>query len=462
MTTIARLAEQELGGSLRGAVLTPDGRGYEAARLVWNAMIDRRPAAIATCVGTADVMACMRLVTKHDLPFTIRGGGHNIAGLAVQDDALMIDLSNMRGAWVDRSQQTVNAQPGATLGDIDRETQLYGLAAVLGFVSNTGATGLTLGGGLGYLTRRYGWTCDNVRSFDMVTAEGDLVRASAEENADLFWALRGGGGNFGVVTNTEHRLYPVGPEITGGMIAWRLEDVSAVLDCYRDVVATAPPELTCACMIRRAPPAPWLPTEMHGELIAGLLVCHTGTEEQAARDLERIKQLGEPVGDVVRRCSYEQQQSILDSGQPNGRRYYWKSEYLSGLEPEALEVYRSHGERVTSPHSAAILFPVDGALNDLPDDHSPMGNRDAKLVLNLTASWEDPAEDASHIDWARNAWEDMRPFSTGGTYINFLNEEDGEDRIRAAYGSNYDRLAEVKSRWDPGNLFKANKNIAPA
>jgi FAD/FMN-containing dehydrogenase len=461
MNAIRRIAEAELRSSLRGQILLPDSEGYEQSRTIWNGMIDRRPAVVARCVGTADIIACMRFVRAHDVPFTIRGGGHNIAGLAVSDDSLMIDLSHMRGAWVDLEKRVVHVQPGATLGDIDRETQLHGLAAALGFVSLTGATGLTLGGGLGYLTRQYGWTCDNVRTIDLVTATGELVRASEDENTDLFWALRGGGGNFGVVTNIEHRIYPVGPEITGGLIAWRGEDAPLVLDAYRELLASAPPELTCACLIRNAPPAPWLPEAMHGQLIVGLLVCHRGTEAEAERDLAMIKSLGAPVGDVVVRRPYAQQQTLLDATQPSGRRYYWKSEYLPGFDADAIEVYRQHGERITSPHTAAILFPVDGALNDLPADHSPMGNRDAKLVLNLTGAWDSADEDDTHIGWTRAAWEAMRPFSTGGTYVNFLNADDGEDRIRDAYGVNYDKLVQVKTAWDPDNVFSANKNIAP-
>lgn len=461
MTTLAELTTRELQPALRGRVFLPGTPDYEASRTLWNAMIQRRPAAVARCVGTADIVACVRFVRRHDVPFTVRGGGHNIAGLAVADDALMVDLSHMRGAWFDADRQTVHAQPGATLGDIDRETQLHGQAAVLGFVSNTGATGLTLGGGLGYLTRQYGWTSDNVRSMLVVTAEGELVRASEHEHPDLFWALRGGGGNFGVVADIEHRTYPVGPEVTGGLIAWRAEDAPGVLELYRKVVASAPRELTCVCMIRRAPAAPWLPASAHGELMIGLLICHTGPAAQAEADVQVIKSFGAPLGDVVQRRPYVQLQSLMDAGQPNGRRYYWKSEYLPGVAPESLAAFRAHGERVTSPHSAAVLFPVDGALNALPDDHSPVGNRDARLVLNLTAAWDSPDEDAVHIGWARAAWEAMRPFSTGGTYVNFLNADDGEDRVRAAYGVNYERLVAAKTRWDPRNLFRANKNIQP-
>jgi FAD/FMN-containing dehydrogenase len=461
MSKFSQDVVNQLQMSIRGRVIQPGADGYDESRTIWNAMIDRRPGMVVRCIGTADVIACVNFARTNDIPFTIRGGGHNIAGLAVADDTMMIDLSHMRGAWVNHDQQTVNAQPGATLGDIDRETQIHGLAAVLGFVSNTGATGLTLGGGFGYLTRKYGWTCDNVASIDMVTAEGEVVHANETENADLFWGLRGGGGNFGVVTNIEHRLYPVGPEITGGLIAWRGEDAEGVLEVYSKLIADAPRELTCASLIRKAPPAPWLPPEIHGKQIIGVVCCHTGTAEQAEKDLAVLKNYGSPVGDVVQRRPYTQQQSILDATQPNGRRYYWKSEYFPGLEADSLTAYRKHADAIESPHSAAIFFAIDGALNEQPNDHSPMGNRDAKVVLNLTASWESADEDDTHIGWAREAWTDMRRFSTGGTYVNFLTEDDGEDRIRDAYGDLYDRLVEVKSKWDPNNMFSKNKNIVP-
>jgi len=390
---------QQLQRSIRGQVIEPAAPGYEDARRIWNGMIDRRPSAIARCVGAADVIACLRFVHEQDLPFTIRGGGHNIAGLAVSDDALMIDLSGMRGVFVEPETRTARVQPGATLGDIDRETQLHGRAAVLGFVSNTGATGLTLGGGFGYMTREYGWTCDNVLSMEMVTADGRLVRASNEDNDDLFWGLRGGGGNFGIVTGIDYRLYPVGPEIVGGLIAWRGEDAGDVLEMYREVTEQAPPQLTCAALMRKAPPAPWLPPEMHGRPIVGIVVCHTGSPEQAERDIAAIQSHGSPVGNVVQRRPYVSQQSILDATQPNGRRYYWKSEYLPALDSDFLSAYRRHAEAITSPHSAAILFPVGGALNALPGDHCPMGNRDAKYVLNITGSWDSADEDALHIGW---------------------------------------------------------------
>ena len=447
--------------AIRGQLIRPGDVSYEDARSIWNGMIDRRPAAIVQCIGTDDALASFRFVREHNIPFTVRGAGHNIAGTAIADDALMIDLSGTRGAWVDAEREIVRAQPGATLGDIDRETQLRGQAAVLGFVSDTGATGLTLGGGFGYLTRTYGWTCDNVASMELITVGGELIRTSETEHPDLFWGLSGGGGNFGIVTGIEHRLHTVGPEVLAGVIAWRGEDAAAVMDLFRSVTEAAPRELTCAAMIRRAPPAPWLPQEVHGELIAGIVVCHVGPADQAERDVAPLIEFGSAVGNVVQRRSYVSQQGLLDATQPNGRRYYWKSEYFPQLGADSLSAFCAYGERITSPHSAIILFQVDGALNELSADHSPMGNRDARYVLNITGAWDSDENDDTNIGWVRGSWEEMRRFSTGGTYVNFLTEDDGADRVRAAYGVNFERLAEVKAKWDPENVFRMNKNIEP-
>lgn len=444
---------------LRGSLLSPGDAGYDEARSLWNAMIDRRPALIVRCLGVADVVTCVNFARERGLTLSIKGGGHNISGLAVCDGGLMLDLTLMRGVWVDPITRTARAQAGCLLGDVDRETQVHDLAAVLGFVSNTGIAGLTLGGGFGYLTRRFGWSCDSVLSMEVVTADGRVVRASENENSDLFWGLRGGGGNFGVVTNFEYRLYPVGPEVMAGAIAWRAEHARDVLEMYRTFTEHASPEITCAAVLRMAPPAPWVPKEIHGKPIIAFLVCHSGAVEEGERQVAPIKAFGSPVGDVLIRRSYVSQQSILDATQLKGRRYYWKSEYLPKLEPETLAKAIEYAERIVSPHSAIVLFPIDGALNRLPGDHSPMGNRDAACVLNIMASWESAEDDRVNIGWARTAWSDMRRFSTGGTYINFMTEEEGGDRIRAAYGKNYDRLVEVKTKWDPENLFRMNKNI---
>ena len=460
-TEFDRTTLDELRARLRGPLVAAGDPGYDDARLIWNAMIDRRPGAIARCLGVADVLASVQFARERGLLISIKGGGHNISGLAVCDGGLTIDLSLMRGVFVDPPARVAHAQPGCVLGDVDRETQVHGLAAVLGFVSNTGAAGLTLGGGFGYLTRRFGWSSDNVLSLDVVTADGRLVRASERENADLFWGLRGGGSNFGVVTNFHYQLHPVGPEIVAGAIAWPGVDARKVLDMWRTLMASAPPELAVVAGVRHAPPAPWIAKEFHGEPIVVLFVCHTGSVADGERLLAPIKRFGSPVGDVVQRRPYVSQQSLLDATQPKGRRYYWKSEYLAKLEPEMLDNAIEYAGRMRSPHSAIMIFPLEGALNKLADDHSAVGNRDAAFVLNITASWEKAEDDDTNIEWARAAWRDMRRFSTGGTYVNFLTEEEGGDRIKAAYGKNHARLVEIKTKWDPTNLFRLNKNIAP-
>jgi FAD/FMN-containing dehydrogenase len=447
---------------LRGPVLLPGDALYDESRTVWNAMIDRRPAAVARCLGAADVMAGVKFAREHDLLLCMKGGGHNIAGLATADGALMLDLSLMRGVWVDPRARVARAQAGCLLGDVDRETQVFGLAAVLGFVSATGIAGLTLGGGFGYLTRRWGWTTDNVLGMDLVTAEGRLVRASEGENADLFWGLRGGGGNFGVVTGIDYALYDVGPEVVGGLVAWQASDAPKVLDLYRALAEAAPPELTLVALMRLAPPAPWLPKEVHGKPIVALLACHTGRPEDAERAVAPIKSFGKPVGDILVPRPYTQIQTLLDATQPKGRRYYWKSEYLPRIEPALLGKYMEHAARIRSPHSAVILFQIGGALNGLPMEHSPVGNRDARYVLNVAGSWEKAADDGLNIEWARAAWSDMRSFGTGGTYINFLTEDEGRDRTEAAIGKGMSRLAGIKAKWDPQNVFRTNKNIKPA
>jgi FAD/FMN-containing dehydrogenase len=451
----------ELKTNLRGALLLPGEHAYDEARSIWNAMIDRRPALIARCLGVADIQTCVKFARAEGLTLSIKGGGHNISGLAVCDDGFMIDLSLMRGVRVDPVARGAHAQAGCLLGDVDRETQIHGLAAVLGFVANTGIAGLTLGGGFGYLTRRFGWTSDNVLSMDVVTADGRVVRANEKENSDLFWGLRGGGGNFGVVTSFEYKLHPIGPEIIAGGIAWRAEEAGEVMEMYRTLIGNAPPELSCAAALRIAPPAPWLPKEIHGRPIVALFVCYSGSLEEGQKVVASIKNFGSPVGDIVQKRPYTTQQSLLDATQPKGRRYYWKSEYLPKVEPDLLKKVMEHAQRIHSPHSAIILFPIDGAVSRLPNDHSPVGNRDAKCVLNIAASWEKSQDDAQNIAWASAAWQDMRRFSTGGTYVNFLTEEEGEERIHAAYGANYQRLVEVKTKWDPQNLFRMNKNIAP-
>lgn len=444
----------------RGPVLDRDAPEYDETRKVWNAMIDRRPGLVARCTGTRDVVHAVRFAREHDLLLSVRGGGHNIAGLAVCEGGLMIDLSPMRGVFVDPRARVARALGGCTLGDVDVETQLHGLAAVLGFVSATGIGGLTVGGGFGYLTRRFGWTCDNVRSMEVVNADGDVVRAAADENDELFWALRGGGGNFGIVTSFEYDLHPVGPQIVGGPIAWRGEDAAEVLERYRALTAVAPRELTCVAVLRIAPPAPWLPKEIHGKPIAAVFVCWTGDEARADEVLAPLRACGRPIADAITRRPYVQMQALLDATQPKGRRYYWKSHYLPGLDPALFDVAVAELARIPSPHSAVILFHLEGALGEHAADRSPAGNRDAQFVLNVAGSWERPDADAQNVEWARRTFEATRAFSTGGAYVNFQTEDEGHDRIEAAYGATtLARLAALKQRYDPGDRFRHNKGF---
>ena len=425
-------------------------------------MIDRRPALIAQCSGTADVAEAVRFAKEHGLLNAVKAGGHNIAGQAICEDGLVIDLSRMRGVWVDPAAGSARAQGGCTLACIDRETQLHGLATVLGFVSTTGAAGVTVGGGFGYLTRKHGWTCDSLRAVEVVTADGQVRTVSETENADLFWAIRGGGGNFGIVTSFEYDLYPLGPEVTAGAIAWAGDDAPKVLEFFRSFAAEAPAELTCVLGLRIAPPAPWLPKEIHGKSIALVIVCHGGSVEQGERDLAPLKAFGAPVGDVVVRRPYTQQQALLDPTQPKGRRYYWKSDYLPGIDTEVFPVLLEHFGRIASPHSAILLFQLEGALNDLPEDHCAAGARDTKWVVNIAGSWDSHNDDETNVAWARACWEDMRPFSSGSAYVNFMTEDEGEERLMEGYGPNHARLRELKAKWDPDNLFRHNKNIPPA
>ena len=461
MASVNQKAVDELRARLRGPLLTAADAGYEDSRTVWNAMIDRRPALIARCLGVADVAICLKVASEQGMPLSIKGGGHNVAGLAVCDDGLTLDMSLMRGVWVDPGARIARAQAGCLLGDVDRETQVHGLAAGLGFVSNTGIAGLTLGGGFGYLTRRCGWTSDTLASVDMVTADGRALRANETENSDLFWGLRGGGGNFGVATSFEYRLDPVGPEIIAGAIAWHASEAGRVLEVWRQLVGEAPRELCAPVVLRLAPGAPWLAKEAHGKPVIIVVFCHSGRIEDGERLAASLKALGSPVGDVIQRRTYVSQQSLLDATQPKGRRYYWKSEFLPRFEPALVEMALEHAARIVSPHSGVILFPIDGALGGLPESHSAVGNRDAGGVINITAAWEKPGDDRANIDWARTAWQNVRRFSTGGTYINFQSEDEGADRTQAAYRDNYRRLVEIKTHWDPGNLFRINKNIAP-
>ncbi len=451
----------KLRARVRGPVLLPQDPAYEQARAIWNGMIQRRPALIAKCTGTADVLETVRFARESNLLVCVRAGGHNIAGLAVWDGAVMIDLTPMKGVVVDVAGRKATAQAGCTLGNLDRETQVHGLATVLGFVSLTGLAGLTLGGGFGYLTRKYGWASDNLLSAEVVTADGRVVRASEHEHPDLFWGLRGGGGNFGIVTAFEFKLHAIGPRVWGGILLYPFDEAKAVLRFYRETASKAPRELTLVFLARRAPPAPWVPTEWHGKHVAGILACHTGTLDAAVKDLAPLKAFGKPVADILMERNYADLQTLLDATQPNGRKYYWKSEWVGEIADGLMDKFLERAKLVPTPHCLMAFFQVGGAIAERPAGATAVGNRDAAFNLNIQAAWDEGPGEAN-VSWARDTWKALRPFSTGGVYVNFLTEDEVQGRMGDAYRENHERLAKVKKAWDPANFFRTNHNVVPA
>jgi FAD/FMN-containing dehydrogenase len=450
----------ELDSRVDCPLLRAGDAGWEDAVLVWNGMVARAPALVLQPTLAAHVAAAVGFARDHGLLLSIKGGGHNMAGTSIAERGLTLDMSRMRDVTVDPDAGLAQVGPGCLLQDVDRATQAHGLAAPLGsFNSEVGVAGLTLGGGLGYLTRRFGWAADNLEEVEIVTADGQIRTASRDENADLFWALRGGGGNFGVVTRFTFRLHEVGPTIAGGLIVWSAERVDDVLATYRDLTESAPHELTAAVNLRLAPPAPFLPEEWHGKPVVGLLVCHSGADVDA--DLAPVRALGNPIADLVTERPYTDQQSMLDGMEPKGNRYYWKTEYLAGLSNEFLETFRDSALKVTSPLSESIVIHLAGEVNERADDDGAVGNRDARYMTAFAGQWPADAPDEKHVAWVRGAWKDVRPFSTGGNYLNFQTADEDEARVRATYGANFDRLVEVKETYDPENVFRRNRNIRP-
>jgi hypothetical protein len=456
-------ALERLRTRTRAIVLVPGEPGFDDASRVWNGMITARPALVVRPSGVADVVATVELARERGLLLSVKGGGHNVAGTAIAPGGLLLDMSRLRGVFVDRARRTARVQAGCLLGDVDGETQLHGLAAVLGFVSETGVAGLTLGGGFGYLTRRFGWTVDGLLEVELVTPDGRVRRAAPDEHPDLFWALRGGGGNFGVVTSFVLRLHEVGPQVTGGLVAFEGARAAEVLDFYASFTARAPREVTAAITLRRAPPAPFLPAAIHGKPMVGIVVCHTGSLEQARDDLAPLRALGAPVADLVTVRPYAEQQRLLDATQPKGLHYHWKSEYVSALPPALRAAAVARAGAQTSPVSQLVLFHLAGAIAEREPGDGAVGNRDAAYVCNVAGGWKgDDAAAPAHGAWVRETWEALRPFSTGGTYVNFQSGDEGDDRVRAAYGANYERLTRVKAAYDPGNLLRVNRNVSPA
>jgi FAD/FMN-containing dehydrogenase len=450
-----------LTAALRGQLLFPGSTEYDTARTIWNAMIDRKPAMIARCAAAEDVAAAVQFAAAHELLLSVRGGGHNIAGNAVCDGGMMIDLSAMNEVRVNAQARTVRVGPGATLAALDRATQAHGLATPVGINSTTGVAGLTLGGGFGWLSRSLGLTIDNLLSADVVLASGAMVTASPREHSDLFWAIRGGGGNFGVVTSFEFRLHPIGPEVLSGLVIHPLDAARDVLRFYRDFLTTTPDEFVCWFVMRQAPPLPFLAPEWHGKEILALAMCYAGAAADGARVAQPLRAFGHPVADVVALHPFTAWQAILDPLLTPGARNYWKSHDFLRLEDGLIDVLIEHARIIPDPQTEIAMAQLGGAVSRVAADATAYTHRDAQHVMNVHGRWSDPAKDGACIAWARNLFAAAAPFATGGAYVNFMTQEEGA-RVPAAYGRNYARLAALKKQYDPQNAFRFNQNIGPA
>jgi FAD/FMN-containing dehydrogenase len=451
---------QRLRHEARGEVIQPGDPTYDAARKVYNGMIDRSPDLVVQCVDAADVIAAVRFGREHELPLAVRGGGHNVAGSAVCDGGLVVDLSRMRSVRVDPTRRTARVDGGATWGDVDHATHAFGLATPSGIISTTGVGGLTLGGGFGYLSRRYGLSCDNLRAADVVTADGQLVATSATENPDLFWAIRGGGGNFGVVTSFEFDLHPVSM-VYGGPVFYPVDQAGEVMRFYRDFIAQAPLELSAFFGFHVAPPAPFVPEALHGAMTCAIVACYTGPLEDAEAAVRPIREAAPVALDLMGPLPYPALNSLFDALLPPGLHHYWKADFDRELSDEAIDVHLEFGPRVPNFMSLMHLYPLDGAVQQVGADATAYGHRDARFVHIIAGIDTDAAAMPGHTAWVRDYWAALHPHSAGGAYVNFLMEE-GQDRVRAAYGENYGRLAAIKTTLDRSNIFRSNQNIRPA
>jgi FAD/FMN-containing dehydrogenase len=458
-------AFDELGESFRGALLVPTSPGYDTARRIWNGAIDRRPACIARCAGVADVVAAVRFARERDLEIAVRGGGHNVAGTAVCDDGMVIDLSAMRAVWVDPVGRTARVQGGALWGDVDHETQAHGLATTGGIVGHTGVAGLTLGGGIGFLMRKHGLTVDNLLAAEVVSAEGSIVRASADEHPDLFWALRGGGGNFGVVTSFEYRLHPVGPMVVAGPVFWAADDTAEVLRFYRDFAAEAPDELGSVVRLGTVPPLPDIPEDLHWRPAIAVSCSYAGAVEDGERAVRALRRFGAPLVDLLAPRPYADFQSGFDDTVLHGWHYHWKSTNLAGLSDDVIAVIADHAFTARSPRSYSAMFHIGGAVARVPHDATAYAAREVAHNIIIDAVWlpEESGEyAAAETAWAGRFLQALQPHRGGGVYVNFLDSDDDAGRVREAYGARtYRRLAEVKAEYDPDNAFHHNKNIQP-
>ena len=451
----------QLRKGFSGKVLTPEDGDYDEARKIWNAMVDKRPAIIARCAGTRDAVKAVNFARDNGVLLAVRGAGHHIAGVSLCDGGLVVDLSRMKAVRVDVAKKRATAEGGATLADFDGATQAHGLATPVGINSTTGIAGLTLGGGFGWLSRKYGMTVDNLESAEVVTATGEVVRASASENPDLFWALRGGSGNFGVVTRFEFRLHEVGPDLLSGLIVYPISEAKRVLQQYREFFAQAPDELSVWTVMRQAPPLPFLPAEVHGKEVVVLALLYAGDPKQGEELIQPLRRFGEPVGEHVGVQPYAAWQKAFDPLLTPGARNYWKSHNFTTIADGLIDVVIEYVKRLPSPHCEIFFGGIGGATKRPAPDATAYPHRAAEFVMNVHGRWETPEEDERCIAWSKDYFRASAPFASGGAYVNFLTADE-TDRVRAAYGPNYDRLARVKGKYDPNNLFRTNWNVKPA
>ena len=445
----------------QGTVIAAGDAAYDSARQIWNAMVDKRPAAIVQCATTSDVVHAVNFARAHQVPLAVRGGGHNIAGSALRDDAIVIDLSQMKAVQVDAGARRASVEGGTTLADFVAAAQAHGLATPLGINSTTGVAGLTLGGGFGWLSRQYGMTVDNLESAEVVTAAGNVLRASASQNPDLFWALRGGSGNFGVVTRFEFRLHPVGPKVLAGLIVYPFSQAKSVLQQYRAFMDQAPDALSVWTVLRKAPPLPFLPESVHGQEVVVLALLYAGDPAQGEALVKPLHGFGTPLGTHVGAMPYVNWQQAFDPLLTPGARNYWKSHNFSALEDGLFDAVIEYVAKLPSAQCEIFFAAIGGATLRPAPDATAYAHRDARYVMNVHGRWDDPADDAAGIRWARAYFMASAPFASGGVYVNFLTDDEG-DRVKDAYGPNYGRLSQIKRQYDPANLFSSNQNIMPA
>ena len=462
-TVIPGAAYTDLAAALRGELITPADPGYDEARAVYNGMIDKRPAAIARCRDAADVMTAVRFARAQDVRIAVRGGGHHAAGFGVWDDALVIDLSMMRSSTVDPQNHTVRVDAGCTWGDVDHATVAFGMATPSGFLASTGVAGLTLGGGIGYLSRRFGLTVDNLLAADVVLADGTFVTADEDSHPDLFWALRGGGGNFGIVTSFTFRCHDIGEQgvVIGGPVLYDIADTAEVMRWYRTLVPALPEELSGWLGLLTIPPAPPFPEELWGRQACGIVWCYTGSHDRAEEVLEPIRSFGSPLVVGLAPMPFTALQSAFDPLYPAGLQWYWRTDFFREISDAAIDVHARYGPTLPTGHSTMHLYPIDGAAARVPADATAFRYREGGWAGVIVGVDPDPANADVISRWARDYWEDLHPTSAGSGYVNFMMEE-GQERVRAAYGENYDRLARIKGRYDPENVFSLNQNIRPA